>query len=69
MNISKYVCSTNYTNIKKLIFEKCEINPKNLLGVFFTDMISVKKNPIAKIIIFCKINICEKDPQVPEKGV
>ena len=28
-----------------------------------------QKNPIAKTINFCKINICEKDPEVPKKGV
>ena len=47
---------------------KNEKNIKNLLGVFFTDMVGIKKFLFKKRIFFCKINICEKDPQVPKNG-
>ena len=51
----------NYPNkykYRKQIFEKLEINPKNLLGVF------AKKNPLARRVLFCKRDILSKDPQI-----
>ena len=35
--------------------------------MFFTDTIGVTKNPITKRINSYKMDICEKDPQVPKK--
>ena len=40
---------------------------KKPLGGVFHGHDWCPKNPITKRINFCKIDICEKDPQVPKK--
>ena len=56
------------TNIEEQNIWKCQINKKKETswGVFDRND-WCQKNPITKSINFWKINICQKDPQVPKK--